>query len=230
MKSTFLVDPDSGGAVVVVVLLLLLRFGVPVAKMSLDGESVVLVVGRRLERRMDFKPWKVGRRDDKLGLLGLGVVGGMAGSGFELVIWWADLVGRAEVLVGSGGRGRIDFVLSKRTRPICFGADEGGAVSSDDVGGPMAALKDLTLFDRGRREILPGNGRGSWPVVDRASDALVGVSNGAGRPLFGRGRIDGLDAAVSSSFKLARPAQTSPNVDFLLFAGESFSSRSDPTE
>ena len=64
----------------------------------------------------------------------------------------------------------------------------------------MAAFKDLVLFERGRSETLEGDARDGLPVFDRASDALVGVSSERGRPNFGRGSVDGLEAISSSSF------------------------------
>ncbi len=60
-------------------------------------------------------------------MLGLDVIDGIAGSGFEAGNLFEDLVGEADVVIGRGGSGRIDFVLSERTRPISFGGDEGGA-------------------------------------------------------------------------------------------------------
>lgn len=118
-------------------------------------------------------------------------------------------------------------MLSERTRPIFLGGDEGGAMLSEVVDGSTTTFNDLTLFDRGRNEKLPGEGRGVLPVFARARDALIGVSNEVGRALFGLGRVDGLDSICSSSFIAARAAETSPNVDFLRFAGALFSARFD---
>jgi hypothetical protein len=176
---------------------------------------------------MDFKPWRVGSLELRLGLLGLEAMDGIAGSGLEVVEWLGDVVGRPEASFGRGGRGRIDLMLFKRSKATCLGGEEGGALLSEDEFCSVAALKDFTLFERGRNETLPGETRGSFAVFDRASDAFVGVSSEAGRPVLGRGRVDGLDATFPSSFTTARPAETSPNVDFLLFAGSSFSNRLD---
>jgi hypothetical protein len=124
----------------------------------------------------------------------------------------------------------MDLLLSERGRPTFWGEDIAGIRSSADGARSSVYFKDLTLFDRGKSETLPGETRGALPVFDRVSDALVGVSNEVGRPLFGRGSVDGLDAPLSSSSVGARPAGTPPNIDFLLFAGASFSSLSESAE
>jgi hypothetical protein len=141
----------------------------------------------------------VGNLELKLGLLGLEVRIGTAGSGLDVANLLGDLVGLVNVFVGSGGRGRIDFMLSDRTSPSCLGGEEGGTYPSDDEVWSMVAFKDLTLFDRGRSETLEGDARVGLPVFDRASDALVGVSNEGARPNLGRGSVDGLEAISSSS-------------------------------
>lgn len=144
----------------------------------------------------------------------------MAGSGFVVVRSWTD---RPEPLVGSGGRGRTDLVLSEGTRPKDLGGDDVDGLSSAEGICSTAAFTDLTLFDRGRSEALPGEMGGILPAFARASDALVGVCNDVDRPPFGRGRVDSRNAVPPPSIIAARPAETSPNVDFLLFAGASFS-------
>lgn len=187
---------------------------------------MVLPIPRRVGRKIDFKPWKVGNLELRLGLPGLEARDGRAGSGFE-VATLEDLVGLERALAGSGGRGRMDFVLCDRTKPTCLGGEDDCSGLSDDEVITSAAFNDFTLFDRGRRETLPGEVRGILAVFERASEALVGVSNGAGSPPLGRGRVDDLDTASSSSFIAARPADTSPKMDFRLFAGASLSSRFD---
>lgn len=189
VKSTFLVDSDSGRAAA------LLLLGVPPAVVSLVGEFIVLLGVFRPCRSMDFRPWNVGSREVKLGLLGLETMEGIAGRGFEGETAVGDVVGGAKALVGRGGRGRIDLVLSDRTRPICFGGETAARSSSDDDACSTAVFSDLTLFDRGRKEALPGEAREIFSVFDRASDALVGVSNEGGKPFLGRGKVDGRDAA-----------------------------------
>ncbi len=215
MKSTFLAEPDSEGAAV------LGLSGILPAEVSFVGDSMVLPIPRRVGRKIDFKPWKVGNLELKLGLVGLETIDGIAGSGFEAGML-EDLAGLESALVGSGGRGRMDFVLSDRTKPTCLGGEDDGSGPSDDEAIISAASNDLTLFERGTKGTLPGEARGILAVFERACEDLVGVINDAASPLLGRGRVDGFDTAYSSSFTAARPADTSPKMDFRLFAGASF--------
>jgi hypothetical protein len=87
VKSTFLLEPDSDGTVV------LLFLGVPPAEVSFVGDPIAWLVALRDGRNMDFRPWKVGSLEVKLGLLGLEAIDGTAGSGLEVVAIVEDPVG-----------------------------------------------------------------------------------------------------------------------------------------
>lgn len=208
VKSTFFADKEPATVIQA-------RFGVSPPRSSVNVD-VVLVIGARDGRRIDFRPEKVGSLEARPPVFS--AAAGIVLTDDEWVRVWL-VWGRIVAGSGRGGSGRIDFVLSDR-RSLDFGAieDTAGvgevtACTNSTRTASKAAFSDLTLFDR---EIVGSFSRdlvGILVEADRAREDFVGEKILADSVDFTRGTPEGLEWSSGLSNKAVLPLDTSLNSD-----------------
>jgi hypothetical protein len=208
VKSTFFADPEPVSVVLV-------RFGVLTACSRVNVE-VDLLEGARDERRIDLRPAKVGSLEASPPIFGVTVRRSLIDDErVRVSLGW----GCTALEVGSGGNGRIEFVLSDR------GSFEAGMVetAADVVVTKACAdsertasktlFSDLTLSDRESADFFPGDEVGILSEVKRAREALVGGKTPAESVGFARGKADGLSELLDASEEVGLSKDTSLDSD-----------------
>ena len=208
MKSTFFTDSEP-------VRVVLARFGVPKAwsRVSVD---VDLLERARDERRIDLRPAKVGSLEANPPVFGAAVRRSLIDDErVRVSLGW----GRTALEVGSGGNGRIEFVLSDRGSfeagmvEAAAGVAAAKACADSERTASKTLFSDLTLLDRGSADFFPGDGFGILLEVERAREVLVGEKTPAESVGFARGKADGLNELLNASVEIGLSLDTSPNSD-----------------